>query len=50
MITSGTSEMLSAELWDPVLDAAVANNELPCSDIYLWLGNVTLMVMRSRGR
>ncbi|MDT5357265.1 MAG: hypothetical protein QOJ56_5797 [Mycobacterium sp.] len=46
MITSGTSEMLRAELWDPVLDAAVANNELPRSDIYLWLGNVTLMVMR----
>jgi hypothetical protein len=46
MITSGTSEMLRAELWDPVLDAAVANNELPRSEIYLWLGNVTLMVMR----
>ncbi|WP_081231593.1 TetR/AcrR family transcriptional regulator [Mycobacterium avium] len=50
MITSGTSEMLRAELWDPVLDAAVANNDLPCglprADIYLWLGNVTLMVMR----
>ena len=37
-------------MWDPVLDAAVANNELPPglprSDIHLWLGNVTVMVMR----
>jgi AcrR family transcriptional regulator len=50
MITSGTSEMLKAELWDPYLDAAVANDELPRglprSDVYLWLGNVTKMVMR----
>jgi hypothetical protein len=37
-------------MWDPVLDAAVANNELPAglarSDIHLWLGNVTVIVMR----
>jgi AcrR family transcriptional regulator len=50
MISSGTSEMLKAELWDPYLDAAVANNELPPGlrrgDIHLWLGNVTKMVMR----
>jgi AcrR family transcriptional regulator len=50
MITSGTSEMLKAELWDPYLDAAIANNELPPgvrrADIHLWLGNVTKMVMR----
>jgi AcrR family transcriptional regulator len=50
MATSGTSEMIRAEMWDPVLDAALANNELPRglprSDIYLWLGNVTKMVMR----
>jgi hypothetical protein len=50
MITSGTSEMLKAELWDPYLDAAIANNELPPglrrADIHLWLGNVTTMVMR----
>jgi AcrR family transcriptional regulator len=50
MITSGTSEMLNAELWDPYLDAAIANNELPPglrrADIHLWLGNVTKMVMR----
>jgi AcrR family transcriptional regulator len=50
MITSGTSEMLKAELWDPYLDAAVANDELPPGlrrgDIHLWLGNVTKMVMR----
>jgi AcrR family transcriptional regulator len=50
MIASGTSEMCRAEMWDPILDAAVANNELPPglprSDIHLWLGNVTKMVMR----
>jgi AcrR family transcriptional regulator len=50
MIASGTSEMLRAELWDPYLDAAIANNELPRglprSDIYLWLGGLAKMVMR----
>ena len=50
LITSGTAEMLRAELWDPYLDAAVASNELPPglprSDVQLWLGNVTKMVMR----
>jgi AcrR family transcriptional regulator len=50
MIASGATEMMRAEMWDPVLDAAVANNELPPglprSDIHLWLGDVTLMVMR----
>jgi AcrR family transcriptional regulator len=50
MIASGTTEMMRTEMWDPVLDAALANNELPPglprSDIHLWLGNVTKMVMR----
>ena len=50
MNASGTTEMRRAEMWDPLLDAAVANNELPPglprSDIHLWLGNVTVMVMR----
>src|ERR1700761_411804 len=50
MIASGTTEMCRAEMWDPVLDAAVANNELPAglarSDIHLWLSDVTVMVMR----
>jgi AcrR family transcriptional regulator len=50
MIALGTTEMMRAEMWDPVLDAAVANNELPPglprSDIHLWLGNITVMVMR----
>src|ERR1700723_1607372 len=50
MIASGTTEMMRAEMWDPLLDAAVANNELPVglprSDIHLWLGDVTKMVMR----
>jgi AcrR family transcriptional regulator len=50
LIASGTSEMLRSERWDPVLDAALASNELPHglprSDTYLWLGNVTKMVMR----
>jgi AcrR family transcriptional regulator len=50
MNASGTTEKMRAEMWDPVLDAAVVNNELPPglprSDIHLWLGNVTMMVMR----
>ena len=50
MIASGASQMLRAELWDPYLDAAIANNELPPglprSDIYLWIGNVGKMLMR----
>jgi AcrR family transcriptional regulator len=50
MIASGTTDIIRAEMWDPVLDAAVANNELPPglprSDIHLWLGDVTKMVMR----
>jgi AcrR family transcriptional regulator len=50
MIASGTSEMLRAELFDPYLDAPVANNEvphgLPRADIYLGLGNLGKMVMR----
>jgi AcrR family transcriptional regulator len=50
MIASGTSEMMRAEMWDPVLDAAVANNELPPglprSDIHVWLGDLMKMVMR----
>ena len=50
MITSGVSEMCRAELWDPFLDAAVANNELPRglsrADLHLWLGSLGLMLMR----
>jgi AcrR family transcriptional regulator len=50
MNASGTTEIMRAEMWDPILDAAVANNELPPglprSDIHLWLGNITVMVMR----
>lgn len=50
MITSGTSGMLRAEFLDPYLDAAVANDELPRglprADYYLWLGDLTKMVMR----
>src|SRR6201987_4287813 len=46
MIASGTREMMRAEMWDPILDAALAKNELPPglprSDIHLWLGNVPL--------
>src|ERR1700730_18980461 len=53
MIASGTTEMMRAEMWDPVLDAALANNELPPglrrSDIQLWLGDVTLVVMGGLG-
>jgi AcrR family transcriptional regulator len=50
MMASGMSEMMRAEIWDPYLDAAIANNELPPglprSDVHLWLGNLTKMVMR----
>jgi len=50
MIASGMSEVIRAEIWDRYLDAAVASNELPRglprSDIHLWLGNLTKMVMR----
>jgi AcrR family transcriptional regulator len=50
MIASGRSDATRAEMWDPILDAALANNELPPglprSDIHLWLGSVTKMVMR----
>jgi AcrR family transcriptional regulator len=50
MIASGMAEMLRADWWDPFLDTAVANNELPPglprSDIHLWLGNVAKTVMR----
>jgi AcrR family transcriptional regulator len=50
MVASGASERCRAEMWDPVLDAAVANNELPPglprSDIHLWLGDVSKLVMR----
>jgi hypothetical protein len=50
MIASGTTAIIRAEMWDPVLDAAVANNELPPglprSDVHLWLGDVTKLVMR----
>jgi AcrR family transcriptional regulator len=48
--SSGTSEMLAAELWEPFLDAAFVNNELPRglsrSDIHVWLRSVAIMVMR----
>jgi AcrR family transcriptional regulator len=50
LIASGASEMLRSEHWDPILDAALASNELPPglprSDVHLWLGNLTKMVMR----
>jgi AcrR family transcriptional regulator len=50
MVDSGTAAKLRAELWDPYLDTALANNELarglPRSDIYLWLGGVARMLVR----
>src|ERR1700678_1383555 len=53
MVASGASERCRAEMWDPILDAAVANNELPPglprSDIHLWLGDVTKLGMRGLG-
>ena len=50
MIASLTSEMLTSEFWDPFLDTAYAKNQLPAglprSDVYLWIGNLGLMLMR----
>jgi hypothetical protein len=50
MIASGMSEILRAEFFDPYLDAAIANNELPQglprADMYLWLGNLVKTLMR----
>jgi len=50
MIASGMPETIRAEMWDPYLDAAIADNELPRglprSDIHLWLGNLAKMVIR----
>jgi AcrR family transcriptional regulator len=50
VIESRNSEMLSAEFFDPFLDVAYVNNELPRDlprpDVYLWLSSVGLMLMR----
>ena len=50
IFTSRTFERLAAEFWDPFLDAAYVNNKLsrdiPRSDVYLWLSNLALMLMR----
>jgi AcrR family transcriptional regulator len=50
MIASGRSETIRAELFDPYLDAAVANNQLPLGfprpDAHMWLGHVVKIVMR----
>ena len=49
MVASGTSDMIRAEFWDPFLDAAFTNHELPRglprSDVYLWLRSLALMFM-----
>ena len=50
MTASGASQMMRAEMWDPLLDAALAKNELPPglprSDVHFWLGSVGKMLMR----
>jgi AcrR family transcriptional regulator len=50
MISSGTSEIMRGELWDPFLDVALANNELPDGlprlDTHLFLSGLTKTVMR----
>jgi AcrR family transcriptional regulator len=50
VIESRNSELLSGEFFDPYLDVAYVNNELPRdvprSDVYLWLTSVGLMMMR----
>jgi len=50
MTASRTSEILTARFWDPFLDAAAANKELPRGmsrpDIHLCFANLGLMLMR----
>jgi AcrR family transcriptional regulator len=50
MTASRTLEILTVEFWDPFLDTAIANSELPRglprADIYLWLGNLVKILMR----
>ncbi len=50
MMASGTLQMMRAEMWDPLLDAALAKNELPPglprSDVHLWLGGLGKMLMQ----
>ncbi|RUP31507.1 MAG: TetR/AcrR family transcriptional regulator [Mycolicibacterium sp.] len=50
IFTSRTFERLAAEFWDPFLDAAYVNNKLsrdiPRSDVYVWLSNLVMMLMR----
>ena len=50
MTASRTSETLAAEFWDPFLDHAYANKDLsaevPRSDLYMWMGDLGLMLMR----
>ena len=50
MAMSRASETLTAEFWDPFLDAAEENGTLRPgivrADAHLWLGNVGLMLMR----
>ncbi|OHV06958.1 TetR/AcrR family transcriptional regulator [Mycobacterium talmoniae] len=49
-IESRMSETMSATFFDPALDIAYVNNELPRdlprSDVYLWLASLALMLMR----
>ena len=51
MTASRTLEILTVEFWDPFLDTAISNGELPRglprADIYLWLGNLVKILMRS---
>jgi len=50
VIESRNSELLSGEFFDPFLDVAYVNDELPRdvprSDVYLWLTSLGLMMMR----
>jgi hypothetical protein len=50
MASSRTWEFVTAEFWDPFLDAADVTDELPRglprSDIILWLHSLRLMLMR----
>ncbi|TMS53372.1 TetR/AcrR family transcriptional regulator [Mycobacterium sp. DBP42] len=50
IIDSRLGQMMAAEFFDPFLDVAYVNNELPRdlprTDVYLWLSNLVWMLLR----
>ena len=50
LLSSRATETIASEFWDPFLDPAYVNNtlsrEISRPDVYLWLTNLGLMLMR----